>query len=347
MPFRSSARVEIQNDGAAPPDGWRMRVSAVETLPPGPPTHFAATATAQHLTPDGHDVVLLERAGAGHVVGVAMTVGCGEAGQCQLPNLPGLDGAHLEGDERITVDGSRWPQWHGTGLEDFFGGGFYFAAGAFALPTHGNPVQEPATSPRRPGVNLRSVYRVLLGDAMSYESSIRFAIEHGPTNDVPADFSSVVFHYVRTPVLVETDRFDIGDAAAEAAHDLAVEERAAVSVTSAFRGDASDVHSTAAGMTSRVTRFRVAVDPANRGVRLRRLADLAVGRQTARVLVNGAFAGVGGTSEVNPFLRWAELDFELPAALTREQTSLDVEIDARASPAPWTAFSYAASIRLE
>ena len=50
------------------------------------------------------------------------------------------------------------------------------AAGAFALPTHGNPVQA-AASPRRPGSNLRSVYRVLLGEAMSYESGIRFAIE--------------------------------------------------------------------------------------------------------------------------------------------------------------------------
>src|SRR6185369_14243267 len=282
--------------------------------------------------------VLLERTGAGHVVGVVMTAGCGAVGQCQLANLPGLDGAHLEGDERITVDGSRWPQWHGTGLEDFFGGGFYFVAGAFTLPTHGNPAQVPTTSPRRPGLNLRSAYRVFLGDAIPYESGIRLAIEHGPVNDVPADFSSLVFHYARpAPVLVETDRLAIGDAASEAAHGLAVEARADVSLTSAFRGDASDVLVAATGMTARVTRCRLGADAANRGVRLRRMADLAAGRQVARVLVNGAFAGVWQTSEVNPFLRWAELEFELPAALTQGQGVLDVEIDARDSPAPWTA----------
>jgi hypothetical protein len=77
------------------------------------------------------------------------------------------------------------------------------------------------------------------------------------------------------------------------------------------------------------------------------MADLAAGRQVARVLVNGAFAGVWQTSEVNPFLRWAELDFELPAALTQRQGALDVEIDARDSPAPWTAVEYVGFSRIE
>ncbi len=346
MPFRAGARLEVQNDGPAPFDGWSLRVGTVDTFPPGPPTHFHATPGEAHLAADGRDYLLLERTGAGHVVGVVMTVGCGAAGQCQLPNLPGVDGAHLEGDERIAVDGSRWPQWHGTGLEDFFGGGFYFINGAFALPTHGNPVQVPATTPRRPGSNLRSVYRLLLGDAIPYETGIRLAIEHGPVNDVPADFSSLVFHYVQSgAALVETDRLAIGDATSEAAHGLAVDDRADVALTSAFRGDASDVSVAATGMTARTTRFRVAVDPSNHGVRLRRLADLGGGRQAARVLVNGAFAGVWRSTEVNPFLRWADLDFEVPAALTAGQTLLRMEIDARDSPAQWTAFEYVAFSR--
>jgi hypothetical protein len=346
MPFRAGARLELRNDGAAPFAGWRLRVGTVDALPPGPISYFHATAGGAHIMPDGHDYVLVERAGAGHVVGVVMTAGCGAVGQCQLPNLPGLDGAHLEGDERITVDGSRWPQWHGTGLEDFFSGGFYFVAGAFTLPTHGNPAQVPASSSRRPGTNLRSVYRVFLGDAIAYESGIRLAIEHGPTNDVPADFSSLVFHYAwAAPALVETDRLTIGDAASEAAHALAVEDRADVSVTSAFRGDASDVPVTVTGITATVTRFTVTVPSANRGVCLRRLADLAAGRQSARVVVNGAFAGIWQTSEVNPFLRFAELDFEVPAALTEGTDTLAIEIDAAASPTAWTAFEYVALSR--
>ena len=64
------------------------------------------------------------------------------------------------------------------------------------------------------------------------------------------------------------------------------------------------------------TSFRVAVDPANRGVRLRRPADIALGRQSAAVLVDGRPAGTWSTSDVNAVLRWADLDFEIPASLT-------------------------------
>jgi hypothetical protein len=343
MPFADGARFSLRNDGASAFGGWRLRVGTVDERPPGAPTRLHAVANAARLAPDGTDYVLLDAHGAGHVVGVVMTAGCGAPGACQLPNLPGIDGAHLEGDERIHVDGSRWPQIHGTGLEDFFNGGFYFIAGPFALPTHGNPAQEPATSSRRPGHNLRSVYRVLLGDAIPFRSGLRLAIEHGPQNDVPAEFSSVVFYYAepggRLPV---RDRLTIGNVQSELAHSLDVVERADVSVTSAFRGDASDEVVTAAGMTAVRTRFRMAVDPANRGVRLRRLADLAAGTQAARVTVDGVPAGVWRTTEVNPVLRFADLDFELPAVLTAGRTTIEIELDAGESPAPWSAFEYVA-----
>jgi hypothetical protein len=341
MPFAGAARIELENAGAAAFEGWRLRVGRVGTLPPGPLAHFHATRAEAHLEPDGRDYVLLDAAGSGHVVGVVMTAGCGGAGRCQLANLPGADGGHLEGDERIAVDGSRWPAIHGTGLEDFFSGGFYFLRGAFRLPTHGNPAQAAGTSPRRPGLNLRSVYRLFLGDAIPYENGIRFAIEHGPTDDVPADFSSLVFHYgIGDASLVETDRVLVGDAGSETAHGLASEGRTDTTLTSAFRGDASDVAVTATGMSTSTTRFRVSVDPANRGVRLRRLADLGGGAQAARVTVNGTFAGEWRSTEVNATLRWAELEFEIPAGLSAGQRTLDVELDARTSPTPWTAYEY-------
>jgi hypothetical protein len=58
------------------------------------------------------------------------------------------------------------------------------------------------------------------------------------------------------------------------------------------------------------------------------------------VLVDGEFAGVWRTSEVNPVLRWAEPEFELPAALTASKGRIAVELDATDSPTPWTAFGY-------
>ena len=61
--------------------------------------------------------------------------------------------------------------------------------------------------------------------------------------------------------------------------------------------------------------------------------------------MNGAFAGVWQSTEPNPVLRWAELDFEIPAGLSVGQGMLDVELDARDSPTPWTAFDYVAFSR--
>jgi hypothetical protein len=341
MPFARAVRFELENAASEPFEGWRLRIGRVDALPPGSLAHLHATAASAHLEADGRDYVLLDTIGTGHVVGVVMTAGCAGAGLCRLANLPVVNGSHLEGDERITIDGSRWPAIHGTGLEDFFSGGFYFINGAFRLPTHGNPVQAPSTSSRRPGLNLRSVYRLFLGDAIPFERGIRLAIEHGPTNDAPAEFSSLVFHYgVERASLVETDRVTIGDAVSESTHALASEGRIDTTLTSAFRGDASDVPVSATGMTARATSLRVAVDPANRGVRLRRLADLGGGTQAARVLVNGAFAGLWRSTEVNATLRWAELEFEIPAGLSAGESVLDVELDATISPTPWTAHEY-------
>lgn len=341
MPFSTSARIDVENQSGAPFDGWTFRVGAVADAPPGARTHFHARARSASLVPDGQDYVILDTAGAGHVVGLVMTAACAGVGQCELPILIGLNGTHLEGDERTTIDGNRWPQIHGTGLEDVFNGGFYFATGPVRLPTHGNPAQVASTSPRRPGVNLRSAYRMFLGEAMPFENHIRVAVEHGGTNDVPAEFSTLVFWYARSSaVLTETDHVVIGDPASEAAHGLASAGRSDVALTSAFRGDASDTAVTASGMTATTTRLTVAVDPANEGVRLRRLADIGAGAQVARVSVDGAFAGVWHTTEVNPTLRWAELELELPAALTAGRAQLTIDIDATASPTPWTAFDY-------
>ena len=56
------------------------------------------------------------------------------------------------------------------------------------------------------------------GDAIPFRSSIRLATEHGPTNDVPADISSVVFYYAAPETsLVRTDSIAVGDAASESA----------------------------------------------------------------------------------------------------------------------------------
>jgi hypothetical protein len=342
MPFQRSARIELRNDGDTDFTGWQLQIGAVDRQIAAHPGYFHATANAAEAATNGQDYMLLDTQGTGHVVGVVLTAGCAARGQCQLPPAHG-DGAHLEGDEHIAVDGSRYPQIHGTGVEDFFNGGFYFIRGPFTLPTHGDPVQVPSTSPRRPGLNLRAAYRLFLGDAIPYHERIRLGIEHGPTNDVPAEMSSVVFYYaVPDPSLVDADRIAIGSAESEAAHQFEVEGRVDRTLQSAFRGEQSSQIIEAAGVEATRTGFRMAIPADNRGIRLRRLADIGAGRQAADISVDGQPVGKWYSADINPVLRWAELDFDVPDRFTRGRSSIDVDIDARQSPTPWTAYGYAA-----
>src|SRR5262249_22121416 len=163
------------------------------------------------------------------------------------------------------------------------------------------PAQVPETSPRRPGLNLRSAYRLFLADAIPFRSEIRLAIEHGPVDDIPAEMSSLVFFYaLPEPSIQETDRIDLGDAASESAHALVGEGWVDRPLPSATRGDDSDAPFTATGFEATTTRFRVAILSTNAGVRLRRLADLAEGRQSAVVRVDGTVVGTWASAERNP-----------------------------------------------
>jgi len=339
MPFRHSAQLFIDNASGERFTGWTLRVGTVgETLGGGDAALFHAVGHAALADTPGVDYVLLDTTGRGHVVGVTMSAGCQGDGLCEFV---GLNGAHLEADEHVYIDGSRYPQIHGTGLEDFFNGGFYWLTGAFTLPTHGNPVQAE-TSPRRPGVFLRSAYRLFLGDAIAFHDSIRLSIEHGGMNDAPAELSSVVLYYrdARSE-LSAGDALSVADATSRAVHDYE-SDGAAYELTSSFRGDDLFTPLRAAGERLTSSRFLVTVDPRNRGVRLRRLADIGAGRQSATVRVDGEPAGTWYSADVNLNARWAELDFEIPVTLSAGKRDLAIEIDAAASPTPWTAFEYRA-----
>jgi hypothetical protein len=169
----------------------------------------------------------------------------------------------------------------------------------------------------------------------------RLAVEHDPTNDVPAEMSSVVSYYaVPDPSLGESDRIALGDAASGAAHELVAEDCVERTLTSAPRGDDSDKPFTVSGMEESVTPFRVTVPVANHGIRLSRLADMAAGRQSAVVSVDGVVVGSWSSAESNATLRFAELVFDVPASFTAGKRSLAVEIDARGSSNPWTAYGY-------
>ena len=134
--------------------------------------YFTAVHNKEYTT-TGLDYTLLDLEGRGHVVGTVLRISGFE------------DYGILEGDDRVYIDGEL--RIHGTGMEDLFNGGWYFNRGAFALPVHG----------ALRGWERVVAYRLHIADAIPFERSIRYTIEHGGQNEMNADFESVVFAYVR------------------------------------------------------------------------------------------------------------------------------------------------------
>ncbi|MEM1206577.1 MAG: DUF2961 domain-containing protein, partial [Acidobacteriota bacterium] len=147
---------------------WRARVD------PGPPHPDSGLLTVQghdaRSTEPGKGLPLLRLPGAGKWVGLFAELGASMEG----------DRLYLEGDERIWLDGERHPALYGTGVEDFFAGGFYFDRGRFDHPLAGMVYQGPT-----PEGDLTAAFRWMLGDAVVFRRGIRAEMETGPDGRLP------------------------------------------------------------------------------------------------------------------------------------------------------------------
>jgi len=119
-------------------------------------------------------------------------VGRGKYIGCYLTAL-GMDGSWniLEGDEYFYRDGGREFVHHGTGVEDYFNGGWYYV-GLFELPLHG--LLEKAA--------MRTAqYRFHLTDPVTFRKELRMEWEVGGGPGCPANgyLSAAAFWYQDKP----------------------------------------------------------------------------------------------------------------------------------------------------
>lgn len=134
----------------------------------------------------------LVRKGHGRFVGVYLVTD----GHYKL-DLP----TWLEGDEQFTCDDEL--RIHGTGTEDCFNGGWYEVPGRLGpgcTPLSGFPVyRKEEGKDKGPARYVVGMFRWYLTDPVSYEKSMEALLEHGPTNDVNADYRSSAFYYDTAP----------------------------------------------------------------------------------------------------------------------------------------------------
>jgi hypothetical protein len=185
MPFRKGFRVELENvDPEIDTDVFCNILYQLDGAMPEPLGYFHAQFnTGKNEGPA--PVQIASAAGRGHYSGCLLYM--------QGQDLNYL--SFLEAPEYVYID-EDWetPRITGTGLEDYFLGGWYFREGTLAGPYHGVPIKDTLRS-------TVAMYRVHEADAIHFKQRLKFAFVNPwePQRLRPFVFSSVAFLYLDTP----------------------------------------------------------------------------------------------------------------------------------------------------
>ena len=186
MPFARSAEIRLEAGRVAPvPVKIRAWVEPRAESPIGELGYFHAGWWRTTPSDAGRPHPIVRVKGKGKYVGCLLSV-------CTL------DGSYwaLEGDESIRKDREKTPGWLGTGLEDYFNGGWYYQ-NVMAEPTYGLFVKEP----------FRTVqYRVHAMDPSRFDESLDMVFERGPDQASRAYFESVAWLYLDRPQAADSVR---------------------------------------------------------------------------------------------------------------------------------------------
>ena len=188
MPFRDSCRITIFNGGAE-----NIGISAGLTLTPyswnNSSMYFGAswreydkfeTAGSENTGGTGlhSDVTIAELKGKGVYAGDAITI------------FNTADAWWGEGDEKIYVDGERFPSSIGTGTEDYFG----YAWCRPEIFEHPLIAQPSGAGNFHPGMSVNMRYRIL--DAIPFNESLKADIEMWHWVKTTVSFSLTSYYYL-------------------------------------------------------------------------------------------------------------------------------------------------------
>lgn len=173
MPYQDGWRLEIENLGQDRKKIGLMAYLRVDTqAPPSDALRFHARYRKEDPS-KVFDYPVLEATGCGRVVGCVLNVDCPRAEWWG------------EGDEKIWIDGERFPSYFGTGTEDYLNDawGLHEYIHALSGVTRAGPF----------GKN--SAYRWHLNDAIVFHDSIRFTMENWQHNDVRDTYYSTIAYW--------------------------------------------------------------------------------------------------------------------------------------------------------
>ena len=330
MPYWEHARVELVNHG---PEARVVLAAVDHEASDAYPQQACGYFRASRYYPEtvsvrGHDTVLADVSGRGHIVGGIIRGRSVNGGW-----------ASCEGDVRLYIDGIATPQIESDGSESWSCYGW-----GFPTPPENNPIAGYDGS--GPPPCKWSMMRTCLDAVYPFRTGFRFGIEAHGHNDADIAHTGAIFYYgADAPGLVCTDFIDIGEAESEQDHGYATTGSAqVVRVASCYENDEALLVRDTGRAIEAVSEFTVRIRPDNTGVRLRRRADQRYGRQRARVYVDGepVVERTWYFADRNPHCRWLEDEFEIAEAYTRGKESIRIRMERvndGASPA-WSEFGY-------
>ncbi len=325
MPFWRSVKIGVENRGGEDIAALNAHIeytgSEANRYPEAESGYFFGRYHREFPRNEGHDYRYLQEEGSGQVVG----------------HLVSRYDTSMEEDERTYFDGSRTPQIYGEGFEDDHDMGWglknlqYAVFGAIAADGGSG-----------------SVYRFFVPDLYYFHSEITHGHQvYGPHSPLGhegmyqvGNEESVTFFYGRKePVLALSDEFDVGKRQAERDHAYRVtgltkrkkgrfwydgEFNNVLFKTRPLQDDGVSFKG--------FSEFTVKIDPANRGIRIRRRTDKENNRQTANVYVDGAVVTERPWYSVDyektfRGIRWLDTDFEIPYKYTRGKNSVRLKIE--------------------
>lgn len=185
MPYKRGFRVEFEN--RHPRLSTDLFLNAgyqeLDDMPAGA-GYFCTQYRTGRRQPE-EDALILETQGNGHLAGVML----------HMQGEPLHYLAFLEAPEYVYID-DDWdtPRFTGTGLEDYFNGGWYFRDGEFAGPMHGIPLKDPLRS-------MVTMYRFHEEDAIAFDRRIKFTFVNPWEAERlrPYWYSSVAYWYKDSP----------------------------------------------------------------------------------------------------------------------------------------------------
>lgn len=333
MPFRSRAEIVWVNASRKPAGPLRAEIAAAQGDGGASDGLYFTTLYREGRTTYGRDWLLFDGRGTGWLAGVVQSM---------------LQEHYCEGNEHFALDGAVSPQLSGTGTEDYYLACFWpnldfdspFACVAGDIMAKGGGKMEGA-------YGVASSYgRFHLEAPIAFYLGIDARIQHGGLSDILSRYRSLAFAYLRKrPAMSETDFIDVGDPESERAHGYKASksgEPIRLRARPEGEGFEDEIEETGRSHAGGEIAFTAAVDPGNRGVRLRRRLDQSGAPQKAQVTVDGRPAGCWYHGSQNPFLRWYDSDFDIHPDLTAGKGRLEIRLAVESGDGlgPFTDYGY-------